>query len=159
MRKGQKMTEAQKQKIRETRVKRIAEGKFVVWNKGLTKEDPRVLRNISRGSRKTQFKKGPRPHLKGNKNPNWKGGKIIHSSIGYIFIRMPEHPAAVNSYVMEHRLVMEKHLGRYLTKDEVVHHVNHNKTDNRIENLLLMTLNQHTTLHNIERWKQKRLVE
>jgi hypothetical protein len=73
----------------------------------------------------------------GEKNPNWKGGRRIESS-GYIEIYNPGHPKARNNrYIKEHRLVMEKSLGRYLTKDESVHHINGNKTDNDISNLEL----------------------
>ena len=59
--------------------------------------------------------------------------------------------AAKNSQgkvVNQHRLLMERHLGRRLTKDEVVHHINHDKRDNRIENLMVMTHQEHSAHHN-----------
>ena len=71
------------------------------------------------------------------KNPNWKGGRIVNGK-GYIQIYSPNHPYRINGkYVLEHRLVMEKKIGRYLKPDEVIHHKNHDKGDNHIENLIL----------------------
>lgn len=88
-----------------------------------TKEEKIRMRNAQKG------KKGP-------KAAHWKGGRTKHK--GYILIYTPQHPFTIQRfYVKEHRLVMEKHLGRYLRPEEVVHHINHDKTDNRIENLQL----------------------
>lgn len=81
---------------------------------------------------------------KGENNPMWNGGikleKCNHGT--YILKWCPNHPYADSQgYVREHRLVMEKHLGRYLKPEEVVHHKNKDTTDNRIENLQLMDSN------------------
>lgn len=52
-----------------------------------------------------------------------------------------------NEKILEHRYVMEQHLGRSLRDDEVVHHINGDKQDNRIENLQVMTQDEHIALH------------
>jgi hypothetical protein len=71
------------------------------------------------------------------KNPQWRGGRSVQPS-GYVLIKQADHPAATNNgYVAEHRLVMEKKIGRYLLPNETVHHKNGVKTDNREENLEL----------------------
>ena len=75
---------------------------------------------------------------KGKDVNSWKGGKFIDYR-GYAHIRKPEHPFNNNGYVLEHRLVMEKYIGRYLNPQEVVDHINGVKDDNRIENLKLFS--------------------
>lgn len=83
----------------------------------------------------------------GDKNPNWKGGRSVTKE-GYVLLRLPDHPnARSNGYYPEHRYVMEQQLGRYLEKEEVVHHVNGDKTDNRPENLALLSHHLHGKLH------------
>jgi hypothetical protein len=71
----------------------------------------------------------------GASNPKWKGG--TYANKGYIYQYAPEHPQATKlGYVLQHRLVMEAHIQRFLLPSEVVHHLNENKADNRIENLV-----------------------
>lgn len=83
----------------------------------------------------------------GINNSQWKGGRRYHK--GRVLILSNAHPLKTKSgYVYEHRLVMEKHLGRYLRPEEVVHHINQVKDDNRIENLLLLPNDiEHLRLH------------
>ena len=71
------------------------------------------------------------------KSMRWKGGRIKVSG-GYISIHSPNHPYRnINKYVPEHRLVVEEFIKRYLKPEERIHHINMNKQDNRIENLML----------------------
>lgn len=89
--------------------------------------------------------------LVGNKskenNGMWKGGRTGGGG-DYVRILIPNHPnSSKDGYVLEHRLVMEEKVGRYLNVGEVVHHINHIRDDNRIENLQLLTKIEHDSLH------------
>jgi hypothetical protein len=67
--------------------------------------------------------------------PMWKGG--IKEAKGYFLKRCPEHPnrSKHGGYVAVHRLVMEEKLGRYLTREEVVDHIDRNPKNNHPDNL------------------------
>lgn len=90
-------------------------------------------------------------HLKGEKNGNWKGG-LTKSSRGYWFVYSPTHPRANRAgYVKRANLVIEAAIGRFLRNDEVVHHGSGGKEDDSIENLTLMTSQEHYRHHTNER--------
>jgi hypothetical protein len=84
----------------------------------------------------------------GPDNHNWKGGTYMHSD-GYVYELAPTHPDAPKGkgYVLQHRLVVERQIGRYLLPSEVVHHRNENKQDNRPENLEIATRSRHMRHH------------
>ena len=115
--KGSKKSEAWKKKVSESLKGRIP------WNKGnkYTKEEKAKL-YASRI---------------GENNSTWNGGRY-KSKQGYVVVNAYGHPNAnIQHRLPEHRLIVEKHIGRYLTKGEEVHHINEVKDDNRIENLVL----------------------
>lgn len=74
----------------------------------------------------------------GNKHPFWNGG--VHKAKGRTYLLDRDHPAASGNYryLPKARLVVEKHLGRTLNPDEIVHHRNEKKNDDRLENLMVL---------------------
>ncbi len=126
------------------------------WNKGT-----KGIMKINSGS----FKKGfqfwlgkKRQNMSGINHPNWKNEKMYNGSKGYTHIWSSFHPRTnCRGYIRRSRLVMEKHLGRYLTPEEVVHHKGikyplgsvENRQDDRLENLKLFATNvKHLKFHN-----------
>lgn len=83
----------------------------------------------------------------GDKAANWKGGRT-YTKHGYVLVLDKGNPKSDKSgYIFEHRKIMSEKVGRDLDDEEVVHHINGIKDDNRIENLELMTKGEHIALH------------
>lgn len=71
-------------------------------------------------------------------------GRRRYEHNGYVYVRAHDHPNRIkNGYIAEHRIVMEKILGRHMLKSESVHHINGVKNDNRPENLALVAAGPH----------------
>lgn len=94
----------------------------------------------------------------GSSNPHYKGGRYINQD-GYVLVLVPG--PGRSKYVLEHRLKMEKKLGRKLKRSEIVHHRNEIKHDNRLRNLKLDSNSNHSRHHALRgdvgfrRWKGK----
>jgi hypothetical protein len=84
-------------------------------------------------------------HSQKDGGKNLKTGKTFHK--GYVQIWKPDHPYQMSGRVLEHRVVIEQKIGRYLRPDEQVHHINHIKNDNRIENLMVVSHKEHRKMH------------
>ena len=111
---------------------------YTPWNKGL------------KGFKHSgSFKKGHTPWDKGKKrpefskkilgknNPAYRNGKYKNVQ-GYVMVLRKG-----GGYILEHRLVMEKHLGRKLESWEYIHHKNGRRDDNRIKNLSIVISKKH----------------
>jgi flagellar basal body rod protein FlgC len=118
-------------------------------------------KKLDENGKKTRFKKGHKstyvyvPGEKGiririDRPHNYQGYTYSLPRKGgkkYILIHLPEHPNATKKgYVREHRLEMELEIGRFLTADEVVHHIDGDSENNKIDNLQLMTIKEHDSL-------------
>ena len=93
-------------------------------------------------------------------NSNWRGGTTMHNS-GYRCIYAPNHPnASKTGYVLEHRYVISQALARSLRHGEIVHHKNHDRLGNRVENLELVESNSsHIRNHHHVNLKRRRRVQ
>lgn len=138
------------------------------WNHGLTKKDDQRLQQIAdKVAAKTRGKPNPKPadfkRTMRLVNPAF-GTKMDNK--GYVMVYRPDWPSSGGAegqwqgYIYEHRLVMEQHLGRMLTKDERIHHLDGNKRNNAPDNLRLCeTDKEHTELHAKEQRFVERLIQ
>lgn len=93
-----------------------------------------ALENLRRGQRARRAKDPPRVRRE-------------ITVVGYVVIWFYRHPEMGTCRITEHRYVMQQHLGRRLTHQEVVHHKNGDRSDNRLENLELMSAGSHIRHH------------
>ena len=104
------------------------------------------------GNRKKSMyigKNNPNYGNRGENNPLYKGGYI--NKYGYRLIKKPNHPNAnKDGYILEHRYIVSKHLGRPLEEWEIVHHKDGNRLNNEITNLEVMTREEHSYLHSYD---------
>jgi hypothetical protein len=83
----------------------------------------------------------------GPNHPSWKGGRQT-DRLGYVRVYCPDHPFTNNrGYVQEHRLIVEKKIGRYLNPSEIVHHIDGNPGNNHPDNLVIVTSKRHRAIH------------
>ena len=100
-------------------------------------------------------KNNPQYGRKGELSPSFKGEFIRH---GYEEEYKPNHPYNINNYVRKHRLIAEQYLlddynsiniegNKYLLPDFVVHHIDFDKLNNKLENLCVMLKKDHSAMH------------
>jgi endogenous inhibitor of DNA gyrase (YacG/DUF329 family) len=124
---------------RRGRIERVCEQCGKEFERPPSFESRQVARFCSRGCEAASRIKRPlgREH---------NGRPAALDTAGYVRVFEPEHPHAYGGWVFEHRLVVERELGRHLEPDEHVHHVNGIKGDNRLENLKVMSHSQHSVI-------------
>src|ERR1700682_45731 len=124
------------------------------YEAGETVEDlGRWLGRSGKVVNKVLLKNGCKMRRRGPKDgpghKGWKGGRTIDKS-GYVLVWNPDHPQANHAgYVREHRLVAEEILGRFLTRDEVVHHKDGDRSNNDPENLQVFDSNADHLRHEL----------
>ncbi len=110
--------------------------------KKLTEEQRKRISEMNKGRRARDYEFGGHEKMRDD---------------GYIAVYVPDHPHAnKEGYVMKHRLVVERDLGILIPEDHVVHHINGNRADNRIDNLALMTFEAHSALHMHQRHERRK---
>lgn len=128
------------------------------WRKKMSAESREKIRKAKKGRK---FTEEHRKAISESKSSIYNGlngwGHTKKMKNGYILAYAPTHPkAGKTGYILLHRAIVEFQIGRYLNDDEVVHHMNHIRDDNRIENLIIMKKHDHMSMHMKERHEKRR---
>ena len=143
---GHMKTEATRQKMSEARRMNLPEDKLrELHSQEMSTREMAAILGCNEETVRERLIEMDLPRLpakaRPGKNHFWQGGYAVDED-GYILKHCPDHPHATKAgYVRQHRLVMEKVLGRYLTPEEVVDHRNRDTSDNRPENLQVFPSN------------------
>lgn len=108
----------------------------VAWNKGLA--NPNATKNLGKYAQKG---------LEGEKNPNWKGGEVKVGGYWYVYDKELGTQFSGGNYIKRANLIWFKEHGELISPPEFLHHLNNNREDDSIENLIKINLSKHSTHH------------
>lgn len=157
--KGIKRSEETRKKMTEAQKKR----KYTGWNnykKGIPLSEEHKKKLSESNNERKAWNKGKKykmPQIAGEKNARWRGYRIKRKD-GYVLVKSDEN-SVYSTRTLEHRIIMEKHLGRRLKGKEIIHHKNEIKDDNKPENLQLTTRKYHSEIHHLERDSEGRFIK
>lgn len=138
-RKGIKFSEEHKKKLSESHIGKESKMKGIKFTENRRKSYQNYwdsMKGKVKGQRSEETKLKISKKNSGKGNGRWNGG--IKESGGYIKIHSPNHPLKDKSgYVMAHRIRVENFIGRFLTRQERIHHIDFNRKNNKISNLFL----------------------
>ena len=149
--KGYKPTEEQKRKQSETRQKLISEGKIDMKKQ---MSNPEIREKISKKLKGKKHSKQRRENISKAVKKSYENGRKISSPIKVTQGKIKYEMRKGIQKPITHWIWFDK-FGYFPKKDEVIHHINFNESNNEFENLKLMKRSDHTMFHNDRKIKEK----
>ena len=84
----------------------------------------------------------------GKENTNWKGGKpsiYLNKKAARVYLSQSIKGKTINR--LRYRVIIEKYLERKLSSNEIVHHIDHDSTNDDVSNLFILSRSEHQSLH------------
>lgn len=144
--KGKTLSDVVRAKISATKKRLYADG-LRSWNTGKTMNYSQEHIEKIRQTGKNNIGRKPSSEEIEKRTKLFPGDKFVDPTSGYVMICDPSYYIGKKRIVPEHKLIAENALGRKLARDEVVHHINGDRSDNRTNNLLICTRAYHQWLH------------